>query len=70
MFPTYYGSPFVFKDKSLGSSMEYYYSISGPGLIEKPCERIWEGGPTLCECIQRMLKEFAEFITKEKQTKL
>lgn len=29
MFPTYYGSPFVFKQKSLGSSMEYYYSISG-----------------------------------------
>ena len=29
MFPIYYGSPFVFKQKSLGSSMEYYYSISG-----------------------------------------
>jgi hypothetical protein len=29
MFPTYYGSPFVFKQKSLGSSMEYYYSVSG-----------------------------------------
>jgi len=29
MFPDYYGSPFVFKQKSLGSSMEYYYSISG-----------------------------------------
>jgi hypothetical protein len=29
MFPTYYGSPFVFKEKSLGSSMEYFYSISG-----------------------------------------
>lgn len=29
MFPTYYGSPFVFKRKSLGSSMEYFYSISG-----------------------------------------
>ncbi len=29
MFPTYYGSPFVFKQKSLGSSMEYFYSISG-----------------------------------------
>lgn len=28
-FPTYYGSPFVFMRKSLGSSMEYYYSISG-----------------------------------------
>ena len=29
MFPTYYGSPFAFKQKSLGSSMEYFYSIAG-----------------------------------------
>tara|TARA_R110002072_G_C7889104_1_gene528677 strand:- start:841 stop:1284 length:444 start_codon:yes stop_codon:yes gene_type:complete len=29
MLATYYGSPFVFAQKSLGSSMEYYYSISG-----------------------------------------
>ncbi|CAA6827628.1 MAG: Unknown protein, partial [uncultured Aureispira sp.] len=29
MFPTYYGSPFIFKQESLGSSMQYYYSISG-----------------------------------------
>ena len=29
MFPIFYGSPFVFKQKSLGSSMEYFYSISG-----------------------------------------
>jgi hypothetical protein len=29
MFPTYYGSPFIYKMKSLGSSMEYFYSISG-----------------------------------------
>jgi len=29
MFSTYYGSPFVFKQKSLGSSMEYFYNISG-----------------------------------------
>ncbi len=29
MFPEYYGSPFVFKQKSLGSSMEYFYSIFG-----------------------------------------
>ncbi|PZR10862.1 MAG: hypothetical protein DI539_21045 [Flavobacterium psychrophilum] len=29
MFPEYYGSPFVFKQKSLGSSMTYYFSISG-----------------------------------------
>ncbi len=29
MFPTFFGSPFVFKKESLGSSMEFYYSISG-----------------------------------------
>jgi hypothetical protein len=29
MFPVYYGSPFVFKQESLASSMEYFYSISG-----------------------------------------
>ena len=29
MFPTFYGSPFVFKRKSLASSMEFYFSISG-----------------------------------------
>ena len=29
VFPTYYGSPFIFKQKSLASSMEYYYSMGG-----------------------------------------
>ena len=29
MFPEYYGSPFIFRQKSLGSSMTYYYSVSG-----------------------------------------
>jgi hypothetical protein len=29
MFPEFYGSPFVFKRKWLGSSMTYCYSISG-----------------------------------------
>ncbi len=29
VFPIYYGSPFVFKQTSLGSSMQYYYSVSG-----------------------------------------
>lgn len=29
MFPEYYASPFVFKQKSLGSSLTYYYSVSG-----------------------------------------
>lgn len=29
MFPTFYGSPFVFMQNNLGSSLEYYYSVSG-----------------------------------------
>jgi hypothetical protein len=29
MFPEYTGSPFIFRQKSLGSSMTHYYSISG-----------------------------------------
>ena len=29
MFPTHYGSPFVFRKTNLGSSMEYYFSVSG-----------------------------------------
>jgi len=29
MMPTYWGSPFVYKQESLGSSLERYYSISG-----------------------------------------
>jgi hypothetical protein len=34
-----------------------------PELIEKPCEGIWEGGPTPCECVQAILEGFAEFKT-------
>lgn len=29
IFPKYFGSPFVFKQKSLATSMQYFYSISG-----------------------------------------
>lgn len=29
MFSEYYGSPFIFRQKSLGSSLTYYYSVSG-----------------------------------------
>lgn len=32
-----------------------------PELIEKPCEGIWEGGPTPCECILGMIKGFGEY---------
>jgi hypothetical protein len=29
VFPTYYGCPFIYKQESLGSTMEFYYSICG-----------------------------------------
>jgi hypothetical protein len=32
-----------------------------PGLVEKACEGIWNGGPTPCECVRGMVKGFAEF---------
>jgi len=32
-----------------------------PELINEPCERIWEGGPTPCECVKAMVKGFTEF---------
>ena len=37
-----------------------------PEFIEKPCEGIWEGGPTPCECIQGMVKGFRAL--KEQET--
>jgi hypothetical protein len=36
-----------------------------PELIEKPCEGIWNGGPTPCECIQGMLKGFTAFVDEK-----
>ena len=33
-----------------------------PELIEKPCEGIWAGGPTPCECILAIIKGFKEFV--------
>jgi hypothetical protein len=33
-----------------------------PELIEKPCQGIWAGGPTPCECILGMIEGFKEFV--------
>lgn len=38
-----------------------------PEFIEVPCEGIWEGGPTPCECIQGMLKGFRALKAQENQ---
>jgi hypothetical protein len=46
---------------------EYYTAkewvkVNRPELIEKPCQGIWEGGSTPCECVQGMVKGFREFV--------
>lgn len=41
-----------------------------PELIENPCEGIWEGGPTPCECVKAMVEGFSEFIDYKDQNKL
>ncbi|MEN8248255.1 MAG: hypothetical protein ABFS32_04940 [Bacteroidota bacterium] len=38
-----------------------------PELIEKPCEGIWEGGPTPCECVQAMVNGFVQFMESTNQ---
>jgi hypothetical protein len=35
-------------------------------LIDKPCEGIWNGGPTPCECIRGMLKGFGEYAAEKR----
>ncbi|MCY1720436.1 hypothetical protein OU798_08800 [Prolixibacteraceae bacterium Z1-6] len=33
-----------------------------PELIEVPCQGIWEDGTSPCDCVQAMVKGFAEFV--------
>ncbi|MBI3219210.1 MAG: hypothetical protein HYZ44_06840 [Bacteroidetes bacterium] len=35
-------------------------------LVAKPCEGIWNGGPTPCDCIQGFIKGFGEFVKLKK----
>ncbi|NOS90835.1 MAG: hypothetical protein HOP30_02830 [Cyclobacteriaceae bacterium] len=37
-----------------------------PELVDKPCEGIWNGGATPCECIQGFIKGFGDFVTWRK----
>ncbi len=36
--------------------------------VNKPCEGIWNGGPTPCECIQGFIKGFGDFVKEKKAT--
>jgi hypothetical protein len=37
-----------------------------PEWVDKPCEGIWNGGPTPCECIQGYIKGFGDFVKAKK----
>lgn len=59
--------------KTSSNDLDAYYEAkewvkqNRPDLIEKPCEGIWAGGPTPCECILGMIKGFTEFVVRENQ---
>ena len=54
------------------NDLDVYYqakewvSKNRPEYVGKACEGIWAGGPTPCECVQGMMKGFAEFIRERK----
>lgn len=57
--------------KTSSNDVDTYYQAkewvnkNRPELVAIPCEGIWNGGPTPCECVQGMIKGFTEF--KESQ---
>lgn len=58
--------------KTSSNDVDTYYQAkewvtqNRPELVQKPCEGIWEGGPTPCECVLGMIKGFTEFIENRK----
>lgn len=42
-----------------------WVKLNRPDLVKKACEGIWEAGPTPCECVQGMVKGFADFQAKK-----
>ncbi|MBN2275910.1 MAG: hypothetical protein JXK95_16395 [Bacteroidales bacterium] len=53
-------------DPDLYYEAKEWVRLNRSELIEEPCEGVWEGGPTPCECVRAMVKGFKEFIDKEK----
>lgn len=39
-----------------------------PEWVDKPCEGIWNGGPTPCDCIRGYIKGFQDFVKLKKVT--
>lgn len=56
-------------DPDLYYKAKEWVKLNRPELIEIPCEGIWNGGPTPCECVKAMVKGFGEFKTNS-QTKI
>ena len=50
-------------DPDLYYDAKGWVKVNRPELIKEPCEGIWEGGPTPCECVRAMVEGFTEFIS-------
>ncbi len=53
-------------DPELYHQAKAWVQQNHPELVEKPCEGIWNGGPTPCECIQGYIKGFGDFVKAKK----
>lgn len=57
--------------KTSSNDVEEYYSAKDwvnrerPGYVAKACEGIWAGGPTPCDCVQGMVKGFADYTAQK-----
>lgn len=50
-------------DPAMFDQAKEWLKKNRPELIEEPCEGMFEGGPTPCECVKAMVKGFTEFIS-------
>jgi hypothetical protein len=58
-------------ENSSNDPEEYYQAKewvkqNRPEWVDKPCEGIWNGGPTPCDCIQGYIKGFGDFVKAKK----
>lgn len=52
-------------DPDLYYEAKEWVRLYRPELIKEPCEGIWEGGPTPCECVRAMVEGFNLFIKSQ-----
>jgi hypothetical protein len=53
-------------DPAVYYEAKHWVKQNHPELIEQPCEGIWNGGPTPCECIEGMIAGFKDFVKEHK----